>query len=617
MQSNQQQFQLDRAPTEQELAFLRSVVQDFRDPLRFIPEALMVQSRQGQLVPFKLKRKQKELVELVKRMREQGRPVRIIEPKTRRVGMSAVNAAVIFHETPFNEGQSALILAHEKKAARNLFNYYHRFEQGYKPFRGIALPQVAGRSASQDSGSIRWTNRSQIEIATAKTLDFSRSFDFRFLHLSEYGYYPNIRGLMTALIATVADDPATMIFKESTANGYNDFYQDCIAALEGESDYELFFVGCFDDEENWRSLERDRVDPHHFEKSLTDQEWQLVERYSLVLEQIYWRRMKLKEFAGDQKRFDQEFPHSFEVAFQSSGRQRFDPSLFVWMPTDLPYERGELRREEINRAEQLIFRPHQYGELTLWKRFRPGGQYVGGVDTAKGVDVNEGVGTADPDWCAAEIGERRLGEQIMELHTRLEPTPFAAYLYDLGQWCFQESGDWIFWVIEVEFNGGNGLAVCRELQRLGYPLDHLYFSEVLNQATQKRKQDIGFVIRPNTRPLLISNHERYLINHSLTLHSKKAISEHNTFVKKGTAHGVKIEAEQGCHDDLCLACMYLTWAFEYAPVFATPKRLGMPGVVKYNQAPMSEQQKQAATLQARKRASLQRLRSGNDDYGRE
>lgn len=600
------EIHFDQTPSDEVLRALKALYDEFRDPLQFIPASLMVQKRQGQIVEFKLKKAQKRLVELVMAQRAAGRPVRICIDKTRRVGMSAVIAAIIFQQTPFFEGQSALILAHEKKASRNLFNYYNRFEQHYKPFKGIGLPRIASRTASQDSGALRWFNRSQIEIATARNLDFSRSFDFRFLHLSEFAYYPNIRGLMTALVATVADDERTMIFKESTANGNNDFRKDCEDAMAGESDYEFFFAGCFEDEENWRAFGVED-DPVKFEKSLTDDEWSLIERYDLYLEQIFWRRRKLADFQGDLKRFDQEFPHSWEVSFQASGRQRFSPDLFTWMPTEIPFERGEVESKLINRQDKIVFTPHQYGELRVWRHFKRGGQYIGGVDVAKGVDINDGVGTSDPDWCVAEIGEREHGEQCMELHTRVEPTPFASYLYNLGLWCFQETGDWVYWVIEVEFSGGNGLAVCRELQRLGYPMDRIYFSETLDTATQKRKAQIGFVIRPNTRPLLISNHERYLINHSVTLHSKAAISEHQSFVKK--ANG-KVEHEDQRHDDLVFGCMYMTWGFDNAPVFKLPKRIGQVAVTKYNQPSLSDKDRERLTRELRQRNSVRRSRQG-------
>lgn len=538
----------------------------FRDPEEFIPNVLTIPNRQGVLVDFKLKSAQLRFVRQVKAQRAKGRPVRQIIDKTRRVGMSAVIAAIIYHATAFDDGQSALTLAHEKDAARRQFAYFDNFQTHYRVWLNIARPIIAGRNASDDAGSLRWRNRSSIEIATANNLNFSRSFDFRFLQLAEYAYYRNIRGLMTALIPTVPDDVDTMIFKESTANGYNEFWREWEAALEGKGDYETFFAGCFEDEENWRKLD---VDPEYFKRSMDDDEFALQERYDLSLEQINWRRAKLKEFEGDLKRFDQEYPHSWEVSFQSTGRQRFDPQLFVWMPVQDDGELGELEPQLINRKEKLVFTPHPQGSLTVWKRFLPGMRLIGGADVAKGVDViNESDGsTQDPDYCGACIGDRNTGQQIMEFHARLEPTPYAKYLYDLGDWARQEIGEWIYWIVEVEFSGGNGRAVLTEMLRLGYPASRLYHMEKLDRDSQQVKNTPGFEIRPNTRPLLLANFERYVIHRGIILRSKKTLSQVKTFVRKASG---KIEHERGQHDDRLFGAMYFAWGMEHAPVFSAP-----------------------------------------------
>jgi len=585
---------------------------EFRDHGKFIPAALTLQNRAGQLVPFNLKAAQVRFLNEVNDCIRKSQPVRFIIDKTRRIGISRIISAIIFHGTPFFEGQAALILAHEKKAARQLFSYYHQYEQTYKPYLKIGLPRVTRRSASVDSGFIQWANRSSVEIATAKNLDFGRSFDFRFLHLSEAAYYPNIRGLMTALIGTIPNDPGTMVFQESTANGHNAFYKDCIDAMDGIGDYRFFFAGCFEDEDNWRDFIAEGIDPEKFEQSLTDEEWALQEQYNLQLEQLYWRRKKLEEFKGDKKKFDQEYPHSWQVSFAASDRQRFDPKLFIWMPTNVPYDRGELSMtlNPATRREEIMFTPHQYGELSIWKHPQPGGQYVGGVDVAKGVDINEGEGTPDPDWCVAEIGERSLGEQVAELHTRLEPTPFAQYLYDLGWYYGGRWGNWVYWVVEAEFSGGNGRAVLVELIRLGYPTDRLYFDEVLDEATARRRKEVGFVIRPNTRPTLIATHERFLMNRGIILHSKQAISEHNTFVKHATG---KVEHQKGTHDDLVFGCMYLSWALDRAPVMLTkPKGPLAELPKKYGQGNgISEAEKQKLIREARMRNSIERSKRGD------
>lgn len=602
---------LDRRPTEREVASLKKLYDDFTDPNQFIPGGLRIQDETGKLGPFTLRPAQARFLERVKARKALSLPCRFIIDKTRRVGISSVIAGLIFQETAFREGQSALILAHEKAASKNLFGYYDRFERHYKPFLGIGLPPVKNRTDSADHGSLEWMNRSKIEISTAKNLDFGRSFGFRFLHLSEYAFYPSIRGLMTALVAVVPDDLDTMVFKESTANGHNDFYTDCIAAMEGKGDYEFFFSGCFEDPRNWRDL--GNLDPSKFVASLTDDEWTLIERYSLVIEQVYWRRKKIEEFNGDDKIFNQEYPHSWEVSFQASGRQRFSPQHFVWMNSDLPAERGEVHKEIQGRQEFYVFNAHQFGDLTVWHHFRKGGQYIAGVDVAKGVDVNEGVGRSDPDYDAVCIGERQTREQVMELHTRLEPTPFAQYLYDLGRWCFQETGCWIYYVIEVEFSGGNGRAVIVELTRLGYPIEFIFHHLELDGKGVARKRTPGFQIRPHTRPLLIANHDRYLIQRSLILHSKGTIGEHNTFVRH--ANG-KIEHEKNCHDDRVFGAMYLTWGFEHAPDLRQLIKSAVPErPTRYGQQarPTNRQEQQRVFEQRMIATNAQRLRRQNEE----
>jgi hypothetical protein len=573
---------------------------NFLDPEQFFPKSLMAQNRVGQLVPFETKAAQKRLNLTVKRIQDAGRAVRLLIPKSRRIGISLDIAGLIFQRTPFFEGQAALILAHEKTAARNLFSYYHRFKQFYKPFEFIALPNTRNEIAGAESGLLEWTNRSRIEIATANNLNFGRSFDFRYLHLSEYSFYSNIRKLMTALIPTVAEDPATMIIKESTCNGYNEFHSEVEAAQEGLSDYEVFFAGCFEDEQNWRSLEADHIDSDRFQDSMTDEEWDLTERYSLVLEQVYWRRKKLEEYLGDVQRFDQEYPHALSVAFLSSGRQRFNPKLFLFMPTQVNSERGELRRDEVGLKSVPVFQEHQFGTLTIFKRPSKLAQYCGGADPAKGIDVNEGEGESDPDWCAAEIAERSLGEQVAELKTRLAPVVFAEYLANLGEWF-----NWTYWVIEVETNGGNGLSVLTEMIRLGYPEDRLYRGLTFRKGQQKPTNEIGFEIHGANRNMLINRYERALIQRSITLHSSQAISEHHRFVVKPNG---RIEAERRHHDDLVFASMYMAWSLENAPDM-TPRKSNAPELpAKWGQKPLTEEQKRQILNEARRKNSVEKLR---------
>jgi hypothetical protein len=564
---------IDQPPTRAVWNYLHDAVTDFQDLPKFAAESLTIANKQGAIVDLIFNRSQLKLVEAVRKQREKGRPVRLLIDKSRRQGLTVGIAALMFQETAFVDGQPALIVAHENKAARNIFGFYDHFNTHYKPFRGVVgLPRLTSRVAGQESGALKWANGSSIEIATARNLQGSRSFNFRRIHLSEYAFYPQIRTLMTALAATVPDDPDTIVIKETTANSYNEFYTEWMNAVDGKTDYQHVFFGCFDDADNIRMLD---VEPDKFQDSMTDPEWELQARYSLALEQIYWRRKKLEtDYRGDERMFDQEYPHSWEVSFLATGRPRFDPKCFVGMPIT-EGEKGRVDIQKIGRREVPIFAHHEYGELTVWRRPQENRDYVGGVDPVRGIDINEGVGTPDPDFAAAEIFDRELAEQVAELHERIEPFPLAQYLFDIGQWY-----NWVYWVIEVETSGGNGLAVLRHLQELGYPQDRIHFHRKLDTRTNRATDKPGYQVDGVTRPILISSWDRMLLERSVTLHSAAAVAQHRTFVVKATG---RVEHQDGCHDDIVFACMHAGTAITCAPVRrnkkpTAPQRYGRPAV---------------------------------------
>src|ERR1051325_5639645 len=87
------------------------IQQAFADTRRFCSESLMVQDMQGRLVPFVWNPAQAKLDQAVKKQRASGLPVRLIIVKSRRVGFSTGVAGIIFKETPFIDGQPALVVA--------------------------------------------------------------------------------------------------------------------------------------------------------------------------------------------------------------------------------------------------------------------------------------------------------------------------------------------------------------------------------------------------------------------------------------------------------------------------------------------------------------------------
>lgn len=548
-------------------ATLARIQQEFYDDRLFCAESLVILDNKGRLVPLRWNPAQEKLAASIDKQRAAGLPVRQIILKSRRAGFSTGIAAHLFKQTAFIDGQGAIVVAHEKKAARNLFDMYDCYQSNYRPFgRTIALPPLKSRQVGAEDALLQWANGSRISIATAKNVDFSRSFNFRRVHLSEYAFYPNIRQFMAALVPTVPDDPDTWIIKESTANSYNDFYNEWEAAQEGKSAYLPLFFGCFDDPENIRRLP---TDPNTYQRTMSDEEWALQQKYNLALEQIHWRRVKIHDdYNGDEAMFDQEYPHSAEVAFLVSGRVKFNPKLFLQMPISEPL-RGGITVEQVGTRTHTRFVERPNGELLLYQPPEPTADYVGGCDPSKGIDINEGIGTPDPDYSEAHVF-KRLGDgvssqvvfdQAAVLRDRIIPPILAQYLYDLGKYY-----NWVYWVIEVEPNGGNGAAVIAELRRLNYPAECIH--RMVKTEGGRSVAHHGYHISSATRPLLMSTWERLLLEKSVVLRDKITVQQHRTFVIHPDG---KVAAQKGAHDDAVFGAMYGGIAGLHAPRLMTAR----------------------------------------------
>src|SRR5579883_3158621 len=218
----------------------RAIFEPFQDHETFARESLMIRDLQGELVPMQLGPAQLRLDEAIRRQRAEGKPVRIIYLKARRVQISSGSAGQIFHKTPFHAGQEAAVIAHDKETALKIFDFYETFAKHYKPFRNvIRLPRLVKAA----EGELKWENGSDVIVSTANNANFGRSRNLRRVQLDEFAFYANAEKLMAAVMSAVPKDPDTMVIIPSTANGLgNAFHRMCQEAQDPTSRSEWLFV---------------------------------------------------------------------------------------------------------------------------------------------------------------------------------------------------------------------------------------------------------------------------------------------------------------------------------------------------------------------------------------
>ena len=532
----------DRSPADLDLIY-----RAFTNHADFCRSSLIVETESKALVPLELSPGQLRLEDAIQRQRKRGLPVRIIYLKSRRIHATTGTAARFFHDTAFRAGVHTAVIAHDDRSTQNIFSIYKRFHDRYRPFAGVVrLPpsrEKAERIEYEHAGD---PESSFIQVATAGSRGFGRSFRLTNVHFSEFPYYPKALDTLAAVMAAVPKTPDTCAIIEGTAKTIGDpFHQMWQAAMDpaSESEWVGLFMGWWEHAGNVMPL---TIPPERFQASLSREEQELKGRYNLTLPQLAWRRWTIaNDCLGDVIRFRREHPATAEEAFTASARNRFSVPHIQAFPIQRDPLAGELYADIVGTETRISFAAGDRGALRVWKRPEKGRLYAIGADCAQGIDATEGEGTADPDYTCAQVIDRDTGEQCAVLRARMMPGESGRYVATLGRWynMAQLCGE--------RNPGGGGVSMLEAVLNAEYPAGLIYHRPVTpDQDPQVRGDRIGWDTSGVSRPLLIGYLDEAIRQNALVIHDAITQAELLTFVLN--ARG-KAEAQQGCHDDTVIA----------------------------------------------------------------
>lgn len=266
---------------------------------------IMIKDKAGSIVPFKMNREQVYVHKLLNEQLKETGKVRAIILKPRQRGMSTYIAARFFHKTVTKPGTSTFILSHEAATTDKLFKIVKRY------YEYLTEPMKPVKKASSRKELAFDSLESEYMVGTAGNENVGRGGTIQLFHGSEVGFWSNTAEIKTGVMQSISNLPGTEIILESTANGLgNMFHQMVMDALNGESEYKVIFMPWF-----WATDYRQHPSPDF---QLDEDEQLIMERFNLELDQMYWRRMKIKEL-GSLSLFKQEYPATIPEAFQSSG----------------------------------------------------------------------------------------------------------------------------------------------------------------------------------------------------------------------------------------------------------------------------------------------------------
>lgn len=371
---------------------------DFLDACRHY----RIRTKEGGLVTFDPERWHAE-----QRRLHDERTGRDIILKPRQIGITTGEALRGLHQAHTRIGWNVRIVIHDEELGEALFRTVSLADASVRE-RGMA--PVLGTERAKELEFKALASSIAIGIAGARpqvAAKQGRSGTIHRLHATEVAFWSHPAVTMTGLLNAVPDTGEVVI--ESTPNGASGwFYDECQAALRGDSRYKLHFFA-------WHEHAAYRLPvPADFDGSPRDEHEERLLSLGVDAEQITWWRAKVSAIGLDGAL--QEFPADPVSCFRASGRPYIEQDTLDWLAAQV---REPLRVEDVRGPnEQLL------GRLLVWEDPDPGDTYIVGGDVA------EGVGK---DGHAADVMSRRTGRTAATLWSdTLKPGDFGHALLAIG-----------------------------------------------------------------------------------------------------------------------------------------------------------------------------------------
>lgn len=509
---------------------------------------------------------QHNFIDKIESIEREGKPVRIWCPKPRQVKITTITQALIYSRTTQQKGVSSFIVANDSKGVNYIFDMAKR----HQFFLEKDYPHLAPKKERSNRIELNFPDiQSAMYVDTAKNATAGQKYTFQYVHLSEIPLYEHAEEMFVGLMQAVPDYPGTIVIGEGAAQGTgNFFHREVMKALEGRSDWKIFFPAWFEEPEY--SIQISDKLLKYLEKTLTSEEEKLIDVHGLDQNQLWWRRWCIinkcqgRNISDDPSKyylpdltlqssidsFHQFYPSTVREAFVASGRCRFEKTVLQeWMSTCPRMRREEEDLElgknyiqgyfELDEKNNVIFVEQTDGPWKVFELRKYEVDYAVGVDVASGAEVEENTGKYD--YSVIEVLRRDTLEQVAEYVNYIDPDLFARQVW-LAAMAYNKP------MVGVERNMDGGTVI--NTLRLKFSYLNLYTREVLDEKTKRRTKQLGWYTSNKTRPILVNDMATFIREKHGIFYSERLISECQTFVIRPDG---KIEGDTGCHDDCVMA----------------------------------------------------------------
>lgn len=456
--------------------------------------------------------------------------VRDIILKARREGFSSLVLALFAADDilQLNPTESQAV-SYRDDATKAFYKRYRLYVTSY--YRKKDNITDARQIFEKDNGHelVLKRNGARFFCGTASARVAGRGGVLQKLLFSEAAHYPDTE-IMTAreiIDGTLrqVDIHSGLVFLETTANGYGNYYeQTWAAATAGTSRFKPRFYG-------WRDF-------------YTEDEFVLIS----------------SEFT-DKQMLKQEYPETPEEAFIASGSSYFDNEVILAYIKDAPppIVTGTLTLDpDTNLPVFTPSSPHtntkfltdDLAPLAIWKHPIPGHAYTIGGDVAEGIEGG--------DYSTLAVIDNATLETVAKVRAHMRPDIFANLAYTLGLYYNTA-------YLGIEANK-DGLWVNTTLfEELAYP--NLYYREAIDDITRRVSRKAGWLTSEGTRRYLTEGLQRLIHQYPGIWTNKDLLEECLVFVRNRQG---RPEAMLGKNDDEIIATAIAYEIRRNAPLSSSP-----------------------------------------------
>ena len=222
--------------------------------IEYIERFLYIKTKEGELTLLKLNIMQKKFYDIIKAQFQAGKPVRIIVLKARQLGFSTFIEALIFYFTACQFAVNSLVVAHQSDSSNAIYSmaklFYDMLPVQIKPMIKYNNAKTIEFDNPERDPVVYEKNpglKSMIRVGSAESSGLGRGMTFRYVHISEYAFWKkDKKEILTGILQAVPNLPGTMVFIESTANGFEHFQELWADAVAGKNAFTPVFFAWHD-----------------------------------------------------------------------------------------------------------------------------------------------------------------------------------------------------------------------------------------------------------------------------------------------------------------------------------------------------------------------------------